>query len=265
MTRATVLRLPSKCSLSSRSKNLRNSILRCVLLLSRFVTIRKPLSTKLSRALPPRIISPPMLESQPITDWASSLDDQDFVKLMEAYRPMLHALAHSLWDPRLNGKCDTSDAIQETWTKIANGRPSSSFANRMQFASYLKTTLFSCIQDAKRRWIISKKRSVNLEADLSTTSLPPNSSHSKSSVLDQMSRDELSKLVFQAVVRLPDELQELLKWKFQNKESFIEIGERLERNPDAVRYLVRKCIDQIRSDLRFHHPNSFRDFSNITL
>lgn len=206
-----------------------------------------------------------MLESQPITDWASSLDDQHFVKLMEAYRPMLFALARTLWDPRLNGKCDLSDAIQETWTTLANSRNSVSFGNRLQFSSFLKTTLFSRIQDAKRRWIISKKRSVNLEAHLSIDSLPTNPTRSKSSILDQISCDELPPLIFQAVVRLPNELQELLTWRFQNEESFVEIGERLERSPDAVRYLVRKCIDQIRNDLRFHHPNSFRDFSNITL
>jgi RNA polymerase sigma factor (sigma-70 family) len=64
-------------------------------------------------------------------------------------------------------------------------------------------------------------------------------------------------VLMHAFLKLPEELQVLLKWRFEFEESYVQIAQRLERSPDTVRYLIRKCIDQVRDDLRIQCPEFF--------
>jgi RNA polymerase sigma factor (sigma-70 family) len=200
-----------------------------------------------------------MHETLPVTQWASSLDDPAFQKLVQAYRPMLYSIALSLWDQRLNSRFDPSDAIQETWATLASVKHSVAFANRQQLCVYLKNTLLSRIHDAKRKWILAQKRSTDSEWQRKD----PSQALAKSLRTEFRSPDnmlcnaEQVAVLMHAFLKLPEELQVLLKWRFEFEESYVQIAQRLERTPDTVRYLIRKCIDQVRDDLRIQCPEFF--------
>jgi RNA polymerase sigma factor (sigma-70 family) len=68
--------------------------------------------------------------------------------------------------------------------------------------------------------------------------------------VERVIEKELAKDTLDALLRLPRELQHLMRWRFRHGMTYREIGEKLGRSEDEVRHLVNYCIKLIRKDLR---------------
>lgn len=201
-------------------------------------------------------------QSAPITDWARRLDDDSLMELIRHYQPLLRVLARRNWDKRLKSKVDPSDALQQTWTSISKNAGRTQFKDRRHFYSYLRKVLKNQITDMKRLLLMSRKRSNGVE-DMAFTESDPHLNASFDErhvrippVLQQIADRELAEHTLRALLRLPRELQRLIRWRFRKQMTYEQIAQRLGRQPDEVRHVVNKCLKNLEKDLRRRFPES---------
>jgi RNA polymerase sigma-70 factor (ECF subfamily) len=166
---------------------------------------------------------------------------------MLQYRPVLMAIAKQNIDPSLGSKIDASDVIQDTLTSAADNiadAPSSI----LEFQRYLRLILINKLADIRRKFTGSKKRDISRETtrdELSSDELKQIASEDDSP-LENLISEELIERARQAMQELPNEIKEILKWRYEEEKTFVEIGKRLNRTEDDVRMLVNRCIARLR-------------------
>lgn len=189
----------------------------------------------------------------PITDWVRRFDDESVRELMTHYRPLLYEIARRRWRREFQRRMDPSDALQLTWTSMAMSRRKNRFENRDHFMGFLMKTLGHHLVNIHRS-LYAQKRSVACEVE-------PNQASQKTmfdvqaddpTALDQLIEQELIVDTLQAMLRLPRELQRLLRWRFRKGMTYGEIAERIDRTEDDVRRLVEKCVRALCRDLKIH-------------
>ena len=194
----------------------------------------------------------------PITDLIHRNDEESLHELIQHYRPLLYAIANREWDRRLSPRNDPSDAVQWTWASVAQRTGELEFTNRKQFSRYIRKTLVNHIRSLKRRFILSKKRTSEMETDRSLSDVlgieidPGKGGGLPEEVLLQK---EFLQAILKAIFRLPKELQRLLRWRFRRGLTYPQIAEKLGRTPDEVRRLVDKCLSDLSSDLKNQFSN----------
>jgi RNA polymerase sigma factor (sigma-70 family) len=190
-------------------------------------------------------------ESAPITDWVRKFDDESVRELMEHYRPLLYEIARRHWDRRYQRRIDPSDALQLTWSSIAQTSRRVGFQNRAHFAGFLTRTLAQHLVNI-RRSLYAKKRSVAREVDVCETPSEPvlDLAYDDPAVLDTLIEKEFLAEVLQVILQLPRELQRLLRWRFRKGMTYSEIAIRIDRTEDDVRHLVDKCVNDVCRELR---------------
>lgn len=171
--------------------------------------------------------------------------------LMTWYRPILKGMANRDLDRLLRSKFDASDIVQETCCDVARSFPSLKATTRLQFVAYISTVLKHKIDDIRRRFLLAKKRSIYREQPMATigsdnvtqmvdVDTPP---------IEKLVNEEVCERLHFALIRLPRELQRLLRWRFRKGMTYKQIGEKLERTDDDVRSLVNRCLARLRSDV----------------
>jgi RNA polymerase sigma factor (sigma-70 family) len=189
---------------------------------------------------------------QPITSWLHRFDNAAIVALMNYYRPLLKTIAGRNWDQRLQGQVDLSETLHRTWATVALQIPKKRFANRGEFCAYLTRSLCNQLVSYRRYLLVARKRSVGCEVMSPDPGDMGQSIRSQKSLLpvERVIEKELAKDTLDALLRLPRELQHLMRWRFRHGMTYREIGEKLGRSEDEVRHLVNYCIKLIRKDLR---------------
>ncbi len=187
----------------------------------------------------------------PITDWVRKFDDESIRELMEHYRPLLYTIARRHWDPRIQRHVDPSDALQLTWSSMAETSRRIGFKDRAHFASFLTKTLGNHLVNI-RRSLYAQKRSVAREVEPSADSADCEFDVAaiQDEVLDRLIEREFLAETLQAMLRLPRELQRLLRWRFRKGMTLSEIARKIDRTEDDVRHLIDKCVNTVCRDLR---------------
>lgn len=186
----------------------------------------------------------------PITDHVRSFTDEDVRELMSYYRPLLKEIIRRRWDRRIQRIVDPSDAMQSTWISVAQSIQTRKFADRTQFARFLTRILRNQLHSIRRR-VFAKKRSILRDHSDSELLSKVQSSSSIHDVpaLDRIIQEELLQEIMCLILKLPRELQRLLRWKFRKGMSYREIAEKIGRKDDEVRYLVDQCVRDISQQL----------------
>lgn len=182
----------------------------------------------------------------PVTDHVRVFGEEEVRELMRYYRPLLKEIIRRRWDRRMQRRIDPSDALQTTWISVVQGVGSRRFEDRSQFAGFLIRILCNQLENF-RRCVFAKKRSVLREqsdGDLIDDGELTDSGLGDE-ILDRMIREEMIEEVLCAILKLPRELQRLLRWRFRKGMTYAEIAQRLERKEDEVRYLVDQCVKGI--------------------
>jgi RNA polymerase sigma factor (sigma-70 family) len=193
------------------------------------------------------------LARPPITDWVRKFDDESVRELMTHYRPLLYEIARRRWRRQFQRRMDPSDALQLTWTSIAMSRRKNRFENRDHFMGFLMKTLSHHLVNIHRS-LYAQKRSVAREVEPSEASNQPilDVQADDPTALDQLIEQELVVDTLQAMLRLPRELQRLLRWRFRKGMTYGEIAEKIDRTEDDVRRLVEKCVRALCLDLQIN-------------
>jgi RNA polymerase sigma-70 factor (ECF subfamily) len=176
-------------------------------------------------------------------------------QLLEKFRDYLRLLARVQLDPRLRGKLDPSDVVQQTLLEAYEKREQFRGATEGEWLAWLRTALAHNLADALRAFGQAKRdvaleRSLAEAADQSSRRLEAWLAAEQSSPSQQAERHERAVQVAAALATLPDDNREALVLHYCEDRSLAEIAQQLGRTPAAVAGLLKRGLKQLRATLR---------------
>lgn len=161
----------------------------------------------------------------------------DIAAMVFSYRPSLKAIAAGLLPDHLKSRVDDSDLVQETLLKAVAQADQIRATYPEQLEAWLKETLINSVRDC------IKFHSRQLRSISKEQFLPLESVHSTDpSASEQVRKAEAREMVLSALTSLPDDYRTVLLLRQQMDLTFPEIGERMQRSPDAVRMLWARAL-----------------------
>jgi RNA polymerase sigma-70 factor (ECF subfamily) len=179
---------------------------------------------------------------------ARSGDREALGELLEEYRPYLRLLAERELDPRLEARVDASDIVQQTCLSVHRAIIGFNGDAPAQFLAWLRQIHERNIRNAFRDHVRLGKRSVAREqpqADGDREPLVDGTAHSSSPSRRLMLGEDAVRLSA-ALEALTEDQRIAVRLKFLEGLTLAEIGQRLQRSPDAVVSLVRRGLLQLR-------------------
>lgn len=192
-------------------------------------------------------------------------DDDAFGRLFEEFRRSLLLLAQREMPPAVRGKLGPSDIVQETAVDARCDFHGFRGGTTEECYAWLRSILRNNVVDAVRRYETSQKRQADREIRLASESgdlagrlLPIRHSPPDNSAI----RREEAAMLARVLERLPADYREVLRLRYWDGLSFVEIAARLGRSPDAIRKLWYRAIGRLQEELvgesteRDHRPGS---------
>jgi RNA polymerase sigma-70 factor (ECF subfamily) len=171
---------------------------------------------------------------------------------LETFRNYLELLARAGLDPRLRGKLDPADLVQQTLLRAiaAHDRFSGDDARR---AAWLRTILTRVMIDAVRKFGRpgGGAREWSLEAALEQSSarLEQFLAADLTSPSGRAEHNERLVRLANALARLPEDQRRAVELRHLQGLSLAEIAARMERSVDAVVGLIHRGLRALRRDL----------------
>jgi RNA polymerase sigma-70 factor, ECF subfamily len=166
----------------------------------------------------------------------------------EDYRDYLHLLARLQLDPRLRGKLDPSDVVQQTLVKAHQNRKRFRGRTAGEEAGWLRRILANTLIDAVRKF----QREVDLERDLaqavgeSSARLEAWLAADQSSPSEIAVRNEQLLELARALARLPEDQRTVVELHHLRDASVAEIAAQLGRTKASVAGLLRRGLQNLR-------------------
>lgn len=181
-------------------------------------------------------------------------DEQALGNLLSSYERYLQILAEVQIGRSLRGKVDACDIVQETFLEAHRAIRRFQGSDAPQFVAWLKSILSARLANTMRRYLGTQSRDLRLEEriqeemDQSALSfggmlVDPNSSPSQ-----QVAGEEQSRLVAEAVSRLPTDYRQTIVLRHVDGLSFPEIAEVMGRSVDSVEKLWLRGMTQLRKE-----------------
>lgn len=170
---------------------------------------------------------------------------------LDGYRGYLVLLARWHWNPRLQGKLDPSDVVQQTlvqaWQAIDDFRGET----EAELRAWLRRILTRCLADLAREFgrdkrDLGKEQTLDAIVDESSRRLEAWLDDQQSSPQDRAERSEQLVLLAEALAELPDAQQAAVTLFHLHGLSVAEIAEQLERTPAAVAGLLKRGLRTLR-------------------
>jgi RNA polymerase sigma-70 factor (ECF subfamily) len=184
------------------------------------------------------------------------------VSLLQIYRPYLLATAQARLEDRLKPKAGASDLVQEAIAEAHDGwqRLEQKPATVDEFRGWLRTLLLERFKALRRRYYRAQSRSLRRERPLDDgqskaliDSLSASKSDSPSANFD---RQLLSERLEEALRRLPAPYRKVIMWRNRDNRRFADIGDRMNRSPDAARMLWARAIRRLKRELESSDDDS---------
>ena len=176
-------------------------------------------------------------------------------QLLQLYRNYLALLARLHIDPRLQGKVDASDLVQETFLKAHRNFGQFRGNTEEELVSWLRQILTNNLANLVRHYLGLKRRDVRLERQLAAEMdrssrlmdgglIAPGSSPSR-----QASRREQAVLLADVLKQLPADYREVLILRHLEGLTFAQVAQRLGRTDDSVQKLWVRALARLRRSL----------------
>jgi RNA polymerase sigma-70 factor (ECF subfamily) len=186
---------------------------------------------------------------------AQSGDVQAQGKLLEYYRNYLTLLSRLHIGPRLRGKVDAADVVQETFLKAHRDFPGFRGTSEGEFLKWLRQILATSLATVARHYLGTQSRDVRLECALEQQL--EHSSHildrgfyaNDSSPSQRAIHHEQAVLLANALERLPDDYREVILLRHMQGCSFPEVAVQMNRSVDSVKKLWTRALVQLRGSL----------------
>lgn len=170
---------------------------------------------------------------------------------LECFRSYVVLLARSYWNPRLQGKLDASDVVQQTLMQAWQRREDFRGETDAEFRAWLRRILTNCLADVARRFgrdkrTVSKERSLDAAVTESSSRVEAWLDDAKSSPQVRVERDEQLVQLANALETLPESQQEAVTLHHLHGLSIAEIGQLIDRSPAAVAGLLKRGLRGLR-------------------
>jgi RNA polymerase sigma-70 factor (ECF subfamily) len=174
---------------------------------------------------------------------------------LDRYRAYLGLLARLHLDPRLRGKLDPSDMVQQTLLQahqaLAQFRGRSSGEMAAWLRQILARNLAHAVRDLGRaRRDVNRERSLEAALDQSSARLEAWLAAEQSSPSQQAQQNEQTLRLAEALQNLPEAQREALVLQHWQGWSLADIGRHLGRSPEAVAGLIKRGLKQLRQMLQ---------------
>jgi RNA polymerase sigma-70 factor (ECF subfamily) len=170
----------------------------------------------------------------------------------EDYRDYLHLLARLQLDPRLRGKLDPSDIVQQTLFRAYQNQGQFRGRTAAEEAGWLRRILVNTLIDAARKF----QRELDLEHNLeraigeSSARLEAWLAADQSSPSEVVARHEQMLALARALGRLPEDQRTAVELHHLRDASVAEIAARLGRTEASVAGLLRRGLQNLRTLLQ---------------
>ncbi|WP_437221844.1 sigma-70 family RNA polymerase sigma factor [Planctomicrobium sp. SH661] len=186
-------------------------------------------------------------------------DSARIEELLEPYRQYLKLLARIQIGPKLRGKADESDLVQETFLAAHCGFPQFRGESEAELVEWLRSILATRLATLFRHYLGTQQRDLRLEqrideelgrstvrlgADLAVGLVSPESSPSQ-----RASRHEEAVRLADALARLPGDYREVIVLRNLEGLPFKEVARRMEKTEDSVEKLWLRGLAKLRQQL----------------
>jgi RNA polymerase sigma-70 factor (ECF subfamily) len=173
--------------------------------------------------------------------------------LLQRHRDYLHLVARLHLDPRLRGKLDASDVVQETLLKAHQHHEQLRGQSEAEQAAWLRRILANTLTDALREFGRAKRdlvREQSLDGALrdSEASVRSLAGTAPSPSAQAIKHEDLQRLAA-ALERLPPEQRLVFELHHLQAWSVADVAVQLGRTEAAVAGLLRRGLKQLRTQL----------------
>jgi RNA polymerase sigma-70 factor (ECF subfamily) len=173
---------------------------------------------------------------------------------LEPFRKYLTVLASVHLDPRLRGKLDPADVVQQTLLRAHAALPGLRAVEPAAVAAWLRKILASELADTVKhfhrdRRAIDRERSIEADLDKSASGLAGWLAADQTSPSQRAARNEDVLRLADALADLPDRMREVVVLKHCQGWTLRQIADRLDTTVPAVASLLRRGLEQLRGRL----------------
>ena len=171
-------------------------------------------------------------------------DTQALGKLLESFRAYVRMIVRGLHDPRLRGRLDESDFIQDALLEAHRSFASFRGSSVAELAAWLRQIAIRTAGRTLRGFVGTAKRALDCEfPGGAIDSLPASPGESPS---DQAIRHEEAASLADALSLLPDDMQQVLLSRHLDGLSHAEVAQALGRSESAARMLYLRALRRLR-------------------
>jgi RNA polymerase sigma-70 factor, ECF subfamily len=195
----------------------------------------------------------PPADTDSLIQRARSGDVAAIDELLARHRDRLRRMVELRMDPRLAGRVDASDVVQEAIAEAARRMPDYLRQSPMPFYPWLRRLAWQRLLDLHRRHVVASRRSVLRERELEPL-LPEQSARHLANVLarsastpsGQLMRKEQRHRVQEALLRMEPHDREMLLLIYLEQMSMSEAGTELGISAKAAEMRHLRALERLR-------------------
>jgi RNA polymerase sigma-70 factor (ECF subfamily) len=173
-------------------------------------------------------------------------------ELFGLFRTYLLAIADDELGAELQAKGSGADVVQDAFLEAQQLLDRFQGEGPEELRAWLRAVLLNKLREFRQRYHRARSRQVGRETSLegASESLLDDTATPSSAAAHR----EQVEQVIGAVARLPEDYQNVLRWRSWEGLSFAQIGQRLGRSEDAARMLWARAIERLQRELEGHSP-----------
>lgn len=164
-------------------------------------------------------------------------------ELLAAYHGYLLMIASEELPDELRGKLGASDLVQETFLEAQRDFAQFQGTTEEELLGWLRRILVNNLLSACRRHGTEKREMSREEV------LRPDLADAGPSPLAALLARETDAALCEALERLPTHYREVVLWRNYERQSFTDIGRRLNRSADSARKLWARAIELLQEEM----------------
>ncbi len=173
-------------------------------------------------------------------------------QLLERCQRYLLLVANESLDSDLRAKGGASDLVQDTFLEAHQDFPRFQGSTEPELLAWLTKILTNRVSNNARHYRRALKRNVNREVSLEAGCDPGElcSTTQVSAPINAIIANDDTVRLQAALQRLPEAMREVLILKTWDRQTFVEIGARLQASPDAMRKLWGRAVQRLQIELQ---------------